>query len=68
MELAVARAKATVSPGACSCASIQDELAELEEEMVQRQKEVVKLMQGDLDKLVANINDILDEIRYWGSE
>jgi len=43
-------------------------LVELEEELVQRQEEMVKLMQVDLDKLVAEINETLDEIRYWDSE
>ena len=68
--MAVAHAHATVgeSGGACSCASIQTELAELEHEMTQRQEVMVKLMQTDLDKLVADINETLDEIRYWGSE
>ena len=56
---------------ACPCsstqASIQAELGELEEEMVQRQEETVKLMQIDVIDLISRINEILDEIRYWDS-
>ena len=70
MAVADAHAHANGEVGGCdcSCASIQTELRELEQEMTQRQEDTVKLMQTDLDKLVADINETLDEIRYWGSD
>jgi len=68
MAVASANARAQEHPESCSCATIQTDLVELEEELVQRQEEMVKLMQVDLDKLVAEINETLDEIRYWDSE
>lgn len=68
MSVAHAHANGEEGGGGCSCASIQKELRELEQEMTQRQEDPVKLMQTDLDKLVADINETLDEIRYWGSD
>ena len=68
ISVAHAHANGEEGGGGCSCASIQKELRELEQEMTQRQEDPVKLMQTDLDKLVADINETLDEIRYWGSD
>jgi hypothetical protein len=68
ISVAHAHANGEEGGGGCLCASIQKELRELEQEMTQRQEDPVKLMQTDLDKLVADINETLDEIRYWGSD